>query len=497
MSYTRALRVLTAVMIVSALMPLAPASAARNTPPRIVKAEMKDADRDGLADRIILTYNEKIRHKLDTSRFPFVVQGYRIARINAVRGSLKLGILLKENQSAPLKPASIKYNTTRQQPVQDLKRKQARKQLFTKILGLTVTPPPPPPGDEFLLTVAKTGDGTGAVSDDRSKINCGATCSASYPAGTTVTLTAAPDAATKAQFGGWTGCASSTESCTITMDSDKTVGAAFNKAGSASLSVVKAGTGSGVVRSTSTPAQAAQIDCGATCSASYPTSPPTTVTLTATPDAASKSVIAGWSGGGCTGTGNTCNVTVDAAKTVTVTFNLPAQHRLTVIKSGSPADGTVTSSSTPQINCGATCEATYPDKTVVTLTATANDTSEFAGWEGGGCTGTQSTCNVTMDAAKTVTAIFKEKTTGGTPTVYKIALTKTGPGQVTCVVGTTPTPCDGNFAPGSQVILTAAPDVGNKVTWGGDCTSFLNLLTCTLTMNADKTVGATFTSLLP
>jgi hypothetical protein len=189
----------TAVMVFSALFPLAPASAAtRNTPPRIVKAEMKDANGNGLADRIVLAYNEKIRHKLDTSRFPFVVQGYKIARVSAARGSLKLGIVLKENQNAPLKPASVKYTTTRKQPVQDLKRKQARKQLLTRnIIGLAVTPPPPPPPPpppgEFTLTVSKSGDGVGTINDGASKINCGASCVVSYPKDAKVTLTAAPD----------------------------------------------------------------------------------------------------------------------------------------------------------------------------------------------------------------------------------------------------------------------------------------------------------------
>jgi len=76
------------------------------------------------------------------------------------------------------------------------------------------------------------------------------------------------------------------------------------------LTVTKAGTGSGTV--TSTPAG---IDCGSACSASYGSG--TTVTLTAT--AATGSTFGGWSGGGCSGTG-TCQVTMDAAKTVTATF---------------------------------------------------------------------------------------------------------------------------------------------------------------------------------
>ncbi len=74
------------------------------------------------------------------------------------------------------------------------------------------------------------------------------------------------------------------------------------------LSVSKAGTGSGTV-------SGASINCGATCSATYDSG--TTVTLTATP--ASGSTFGGWSGA-CTGSG-TCSVTMTAARSVTATFN--------------------------------------------------------------------------------------------------------------------------------------------------------------------------------
>jgi aryl-phospho-beta-D-glucosidase BglC (GH1 family) len=76
------------------------------------------------------------------------------------------------------------------------------------------------------------------------------------------------------------------------------------------LSVTKAGAGSGAV--TSSPSG---ISCGSTCVASY--SNGTSVTLTAA--AASGSTFGGWSGG-CSGTG-TCTVSMTAARSVTATFN--------------------------------------------------------------------------------------------------------------------------------------------------------------------------------
>src|SRR5437899_6741150 len=80
------------------------------------------------------------------------------------------------------------------------------------------------------------------------------------------------------------------------------------------LAVVRVGTGSGTV--TSTPAG---ITCGTSCAGSYAGG--TAVTLTAV--AATGSTFAGWSGGGCSGTGS-CTVTVTATATVTATFNQSA-----------------------------------------------------------------------------------------------------------------------------------------------------------------------------
>jgi hypothetical protein len=77
------------------------------------------------------------------------------------------------------------------------------------------------------------------------------------------------------------------------------------------LTVATAGTGSGSV--TSSPAG---ISCASDCTESYAIG--TVVTLTTTP--AAGSTFAGWSGGGCTGTG-ACVVTMSAATSVTATFN--------------------------------------------------------------------------------------------------------------------------------------------------------------------------------
>lgn len=76
---------------------------------------------------------------------------------------------------------------------------------------------------------------------------------------------------------------------------------------------------------------------------------------------------------------------------------------LTVTKAGGGA-GVVTSSPAG-INCGATCTASFPFGSLVTLTATATAPSAFAGWSGA-CTGAAPTCTVSLDMARTVTATF-------------------------------------------------------------------------------------------
>jgi hypothetical protein len=174
------------------------------------------------------------------------------------------------------------------------------------------------------------------------------------------------------------------------------------------LTVTKAGTGTGTV--TSSPAG---ISCGTTCSASFASG--TVVNLTAA--AGTGSTFAGWSGA-CTGT-STCAVTMTAAKAVTATFNTTATtFALTVTKAGT-GTGTVTSSPAG-ISCGATCSASFPSGTVVTLTAAAGTGSTFASWSGA-CTGT-GTCSVTMSAAKAVTATFSTSGGGGTATLTPATL---------------------------------------------------------------------------
>jgi hypothetical protein len=93
---------------------------------------------------------------------------------------------------------------------------------------------------------------------------------------------------------------------------------------------------------------------------------------------------------------------VTANHTISAAFAINT-YTLTVTLGGS-ANGSVTSVPSG-ISCGSTCAAVFDHGTAVTLTATPNTGSNFVGWLGAGCSGT-GVCTVTMDAVKTVTALF-------------------------------------------------------------------------------------------
>ena len=176
--------------------------------------------------------------------------------------------------------------------------------------------------------------------------------------------------------------------------------------GTFTLQVTKNGTGAGTV--TSSPSG---IACGTTCSRSF--SGDTTVTLTAAP--ASGSTFAGWSGGGCTGTGS-CTVRLSSNTTVTATFDSSATPppppppssgsvTLTVTKVQNGGTGNVVSSPAG-IDCGATCTAGFASGTSINLFASAT-TGRFASWTGGPCAGsTNPSCAFTLSAETTATASF-------------------------------------------------------------------------------------------
>jgi hypothetical protein len=167
----------------------------------------------------------------------------------------------------------------------------------------------------------------------------------------------------------------------------------------------------------------------------------------------------------------------------------PAGSELTVTKEGT-GSGTVVSNPAG-IECGVVkCKASFETNQKVTLTASPSAGSMFTSWKGcesGGANGRQ--CTVTMDKAKTVIAKFTA--------AYDVALTKSGsglgkvsssPGGVLCLNNCSA--ITAAFKEGTSVTLSATPAKNNAfVEWTGACSGSG---TCSLTMSANKTVGAKF-----
>jgi hypothetical protein len=85
--------------------------------PRIVAATMQDTDRDSHADRMRLTYSERVRHAADRDgKYPFRVAGYRIQAVGKASSRtivLALAELAAVDDTA--KP-TVRYARTRPPP---------------------------------------------------------------------------------------------------------------------------------------------------------------------------------------------------------------------------------------------------------------------------------------------------------------------------------------------------------------------------------------------
>jgi hypothetical protein len=167
-------------------------------------------------------------------------------------------------------------------------------------------------GTAHRLAVAKSGQGS--VSSTPAGISCGSDCEEDYAAGTVVALSATPQSGWT--FSGWSGACSGSGTCSTTMDSARSVTAAFEALPTYDLTV-SISAGSGAV--TSAPAGISCSSAGGDCLEAYTNG--TLVTLTADPSGFLGLFIA-W-GGACAGTiGTTCNVTMSSAQSVTATFSI-------------------------------------------------------------------------------------------------------------------------------------------------------------------------------
>jgi hypothetical protein len=225
----------------------------------------------------------------------------------------------------------------------------------TATFSALATPPPPPPLRSFRLTVDITGSGKVTTSG----LACSQTqCHADYPEGIRLTLAGAPSSP-NVNFNKWDGACvhfSPAENCTLVMDGNKNVTAAFS-----TRPVV-------IDLPPCTPDLLAQkVPC-------EPNDPqPVTKSLVVN--------VSGADGGHVKGTVNSGALTAASTKTTP-----------------------------PPINCGANEYACYGDYTqdqTMTLTAKPAQGFRFSGWLGA-CNGRKS-CTLSLSEARNVTATFTPK----------------------------------------------------------------------------------------
>jgi hypothetical protein len=183
-----------------------------------------------------------------------------------------------------------------------------------------------------------------------------------------------------------------------------------------------------------------------------------------------------------TGPGTTSPTTT----TPTTPTTPPSPHTLTVATEG---QGSVTSSP-DGIDCGSDCSEVYGPGQVVTLTPNADLNNLFDHWSGD-CSGT-GPCEVTLDADRSVTAVFAQIT-------HSLAVSVTGDeGTVTDNHGGIDCSQSGGdcfevYPVGTSVTLTEHATLDWPFgMWGGDCSVAGSASTCTLSMDADRSASATF-----
>ena len=320
-----------------------------------------------------------------------------------------------------------------------------------------------------VVSVVKTGNGSGLVTSSSGGINCGtgANCSKPIFDNMAVKLTAA--AGLGSSFTGFSGaCVSTTTTCTfVPTGANQSVSANFQKAAETLTTTV---TGDGFVT-------VGSVTCQPTCQ--FPALFGDTLVVLAHPNNGNKLL----SFTGCTSTnGSTCSVLMTANKTVGATFST----MLTITKTG---NGTVTPS-LPGAPCGPGC-STYTPGTSVTLTEIPGSGSAFAGW-GGDCLsrGLNTSCTVVLTQNRVVSAAFS------LPLTLTVTKLGSGNGSVTSSPGgiTCPGDCSQAYAFGTPVTLTATAASGSIFSgFGiGSCDSQPSNVSCRVSMTSNRTVTASF-----
>src|SRR5688572_1795049 len=252
--------------------------------------------------------------------------------------------------------------------------------LLTAVAVALALHTPRAPAATLAVTLQVTNGGHGTVTSMPSGIACGVVCAGSFAPLSVVTLTAVPD---PGYVVAWSGdCAAVTApECTVSMTANKAVTATFHPTLTVVLKDIS-NPPSPIPRGWVTSFGASSpegIDCGDTCSASFPAGTVVTLWPVVVMPA---SVFSRWESNVPTAAVSCpsflCVVTLTEPKHVTAVFNLASgpvdiQTDFAVTKTGS-GGGTVRSRP-PGIACGPPenrCSFGYPANMNVTLTATAD-----------------------------------------------------------------------------------------------------------------------------
>lgn len=159
---------------------------------------------------------------------------------------------------------------------------------------------------------------------------------------------------------------------------------------------------------------------------------------------------------------------------------------LTVTKQGTSSAGSITSAPAA-IACGATCAASFLDGSQVVLTAAPIAGATFLGW-GGACTGSATTCTLTMTGAQSVTARFVGSATAtavssGTPQQTAVSTAFAAPLAVLV------TDAAGTPVPGVTVAF-AGPGSGARATLSAASAVTNSSGIASVTATANATAGA-------
>lgn len=185
-------------------------------------------------------------------------------------------------------------------------------------------------------------------------------------------------------------------------------------------------------------------------------------------------------------TGQTVSCNGSSQAEISHEVTVPTGVRLRVASAGSGSGSVL--SSPPGITCPGACSYAYEPGTQVTLSARAAPGSRFIGWEGTGCSGT-STCDVTVDSATGVTALFEKLP------ILSVSLDGSGSGSISSGSGIAcPGTCSSAYPPGTEVTLTPNAASGSRFTgWeGGSCSGTGS---CQVTVDSETAITATFATL--